>query len=93
MRFVSAARLLLVIVTACAAYVARGAAAPAGASYPIKPVRLIVPFSPGGTNDILGRMIATHLTEVLGKTVIVDNRTGADGIIGTEIAVKAAYVA
>ena len=89
MRFVSAARLVLVIVTACAAHVVQGAAAPTDANYPIKPIRLIVPFSPGGTNDILGRMIATHLTEVLGKTMIVDNRTGAEGIIGTEIAVKA----
>ena len=90
MRFMFTARLLLVIVTACAAHVVQGAAAPTDANYPIKPIRLIVPFSPGGTNDILGRMIATHLTEVLGKTVIVDNRAGADGIIGTEIAVKAA---
>src|SRR5512145_1260041 len=58
-------------------------------AYPARPIRLIVPFSPGGTNDILGRMIATHLTDVLGKTMIVDNRTGAEGIIGTEIAAKA----
>jgi tripartite-type tricarboxylate transporter receptor subunit TctC len=69
--------------------VVQGAAAPTEANYPIKPIRLIVPFSPGGTNDILGRMLATHLTEILGKTVIVDNRAGAEGIIGTEIAVKA----
>ena len=89
MRFVSAARLILAIVVACAAHLAQGAAAPTEANYPIKPIRLIVPFSPGGTNDILGRMIATHLTEILGKTVIVDNRAGAEGIIGTEIAVKA----
>jgi len=85
----SAARLILAIVVACAAHLAQGAAAPTEANYPIKPIRLIVPFSPGGTNDILGRMIATHLTEILGKTVIVDNRAGAEGIIGTEIAVKA----
>ena len=89
MRFMSAARLILAIVVACAAHLAQGAAAPTEANYPIKPIRLIVPFSPGGTNDILGRMIATHLTEILGKTVIVDNRAGAEGIIGTEIAVKA----
>jgi tripartite-type tricarboxylate transporter receptor subunit TctC len=89
MGFESAARLMLVIVTVCAAHVVQGAAAPTEANYPIKPIRLIVPFSPGGTNDILGRMLATHLTEILGKTVIVDNRAGAEGIIGTEIAVKA----
>jgi tripartite-type tricarboxylate transporter receptor subunit TctC len=80
---------MLVIVTVCAAHVVQGAVAPTEANYPIKPIRLIVPFSPGGTNDILGRMLATHLTEILGKTVIVDNRAGAEGIIGTEIAVKA----
>jgi len=57
--------------------------------YPNKPIRLIVPFSPGGTNDILARMIATHLTQTLGESVIVDNRTGGEGLIGTEIAVKA----
>ncbi len=89
MKFVAAAELLLVMVTACAAHAVQGAAAPADTGYPAKPIRLIVPFSPGGTNDVLGRMIATHLTEVLGKTVIVDNRAGAEGIIGTEIAVKA----
>ena len=60
-----------------------------GQAYPAKPIRLIVPFSPGGTNDIMARMVATHLNQTLGESVIVDNRTGADGIIGTEIAVKA----
>jgi len=67
--------------------------APAGApaqSYPTKPIRLIVPFSPGGTNDILGRMVATHLSETLGQNMIVDNRTGFQGIIGTDLAAKAA---
>jgi tripartite-type tricarboxylate transporter receptor subunit TctC len=57
--------------------------------YPDKPIRLIVPFSPGGTNDILARMVATHLSETLGESMIVDNRPGADGIIGTDIAAKA----
>ncbi len=58
-------------------------------AYPAKPIRLIVPFSPGGTNDILARMVGTHLSQTWGESVIVDNRAGADGIIGTEIAVKA----
>ena len=62
---------------------------PAAGDYPTRPVRLIVPFAPGGTNDILGRIIATHLTGRLGQTVIVDNRPGFQGVIGTDLAAKA----
>ncbi|MBM3340995.1 MAG: tripartite tricarboxylate transporter substrate binding protein [Betaproteobacteria bacterium] len=67
---------------------AQAAAPGAAAAYPAKPVRMIVPFAPGGTNDVLGRMLATHLADTWGRPVVVDNRTGADGIIGTEIAAK-----
>ncbi|OGA46229.1 MAG: hypothetical protein A3F74_04040 [Betaproteobacteria bacterium RIFCSPLOWO2_12_FULL_62_58] len=59
-------------------------------TYPTKPIRLIVPFAPGGTNDILARMVATHLSQTLGENMIVDNRPGFQGIIGTDLAVKAA---
>ncbi len=59
-------------------------------AYPNKPIRLIVPFSPGGTNDILARMVATHLSQTLGETMIVDNRPGFQGVIGTDLAAKAA---
>ncbi len=58
----------------------------AAAQYPTKPVRLIVPFPPGGSNDIVGRMIGNELTGRLGQQVIIDNRAGAGGIIGSEIA-------
>ena len=58
-------------------------------SYPSKPVRLIVPIAPGGGQDIVARLIATKLSERLGKQVIVDNRGGAGGIIGTEMVAKA----
>src|SRR2546425_1503606 len=62
-------------------------AASAGAqSYPSKPVRLIIPFPPGASNDTVGRVIATQLSERLGRPVIVDNRGGAGGLIGTEAA-------
>jgi tripartite-type tricarboxylate transporter receptor subunit TctC len=59
-------------------------------SYPAKPVRLIVPFPAGGGSDIVGRIIAQKLTERLGQQVVVDNRAGAGGSIGTEAAVRAA---
>jgi len=54
--------------------------------YPTKPVRLIIPFPPGGSNDIVGRLIAQQLSERLGKQVVVDNRGGAGGVLGTELA-------
>ena len=57
--------------------------------YPVKPIRFIVPFAPGGGNDILGRVVAQKLNELLGVAVVVDNRGGAGGTIGTELAAKA----
>ena len=58
-------------------------------SYPNKPVRLIVPFPPGGSNDVVGRMIAVQLSTQLDKPVIVENQGGAGGLIGTEMAARA----
>lgn len=58
-------------------------------SYPVRPVRFIVPTSPGGGNDIQARIIAQTLTESFRQQVVVDNRPGAAGIIGTELGVKA----
>jgi tripartite-type tricarboxylate transporter receptor subunit TctC len=62
----------------------------AAQDFPTKPVRLIVPFPPGGSNDVVGRIIATGLGERLGKQVLVDNRGGAGGVLGTEAAANAA---
>jgi len=59
------------------------------AAYPDKPVRLIVPYPPGGTTDVIGRLIAEGLSKRLGERVFVDNKGGGGGIIGTEIASKA----
>jgi tripartite-type tricarboxylate transporter receptor subunit TctC len=61
----------------------------AAQDYPSRPVRVIVPFPPGGVNDTVGRMIATQLSERLGKQLVVDNRSGAAGVIGTELAANA----
>ena len=58
--------------------------------YPAKQIRMIVPFPPGGPNDILGRVVATNLSQQLGQQVVVDNRGGAGGIIGAEIAARSA---
>jgi tripartite-type tricarboxylate transporter receptor subunit TctC len=58
--------------------------------YPTKPIRLIVPQAPGGSNDIMARYVANHLGTRLGKQVVVDNRPGADAMIGTDMAARSA---
>jgi tripartite-type tricarboxylate transporter receptor subunit TctC len=60
-----------------------------GQAWPTRPIRMIVPFPPGGSNDIVGRMVGQHLSDRLGKSVVVDNRGGAGGLIGTETAIRA----
>jgi tripartite-type tricarboxylate transporter receptor subunit TctC len=66
------------------------AALTAHAVYPDKPVRLIVPWAPGGSTDAIARAIAQRMSETLGQSVVVDNRSGASGQIGTDAAAKAA---
>ena len=63
-------------------------ASAASNDYPSKPVRFISPFSPGGGTDTVARALALRLGDALGRTFIVDNRPGADGLIGTELGAK-----
>ncbi len=64
--------------------------AAAVAQYPARPIRLVVPFPAGGPTDIVGRTISQKLSEALGQTIIIDNRAGAGGVIGTEHVAKSA---
>ncbi len=59
-------------------------------TYPSKPVRMIVPFVPGGNTDIIGRVFAPKMAEIIGQQIVVDNRSGAGGVIGTEVASRSA---
>ena len=61
----------------------------AGAAYPDKPIRMIVPFSPGGATDVLARALSDKFTEVMGVSVLVDNRPGAGGTLGAALAARA----
>src|SRR5256714_6648754 len=58
--------------------------------YPAKPLRMVVPFPPGGATDIIGRVVAQKMGERLGQSVVVDNRPGAGGTIGSELVAKSA---
>jgi tripartite-type tricarboxylate transporter receptor subunit TctC len=75
---------------ALAAVLSLVAALASAQTYPTKPIRLVVPFPPGGATDILARDVAQKLTEAWGQSVIVDNRPGAGGNIGSELVAKSA---
>lgn len=81
--FAYAAKTLLFIALSVSCHIAV-----AQQSYPARPVRLIVPFPPGGSTDIVGRITAQNLTKLWGQQVIVDNRGGASGQIGVELAAR-----
>lgn len=77
--------------SACLALFAWAPAAPAAAAdYPVRNVRLIVPFAPGGTNDVVARMLSQQFAGRWGKSFIVENRTGAGGVLANDIVAKAA---
>lgn len=62
----------------------------AAQTYPSRPIKLVVPFPPGGPNDIIARVVAQRMSELFGQTVVIDNRGGAGGVVGTEAIAKAA---
>lgn len=79
----------LMLAVACCGFV-WGPGIASAQEYPVKPIRLVVPFAPGGATDITGRAISLKMTESFKQTVIVENRTGAGGVIGAETVAKAA---
>ena len=72
------------------ALTALGPASVAAQGYPSRPIRLVVPFTPGGGSDIVGRIVGQKLANGFGQSVVIDNRPGAAGIIGTDLVAKAA---
>ena len=66
------------------------AALAAGAPWPVRPVRIIVPQSAGGQTDLTARLLGPHLTERLGQPMVIDNRPGAGSMLGTDMVAKAA---
>ncbi|MES2974852.1 MAG: tripartite tricarboxylate transporter substrate binding protein [Pseudomonadota bacterium] len=79
-----------IVAAACTALLAAFApAAFAQGAFPSKPIRIIIPYAPGGTTDIVGRRMGQRLSEILGQPVVVENRTGANTAIGAEAVAKA----
>jgi tripartite-type tricarboxylate transporter receptor subunit TctC len=82
--------LVRAVLGACAAAATIGSAAVLAQPYPNKPVRVIIPFPPGGTLDIVGRLLAQKLSEQTGQNFVVDNRAGGNGMIGADAVAKSA---
>lgn len=84
-----APRLTAVFCALAAVAATQATAQPAAQAYPTKPIRMLVPYPPGGTSDIVARIVSQKLAEAWGPRIVVDNRPGAGGSLGTEIAAKA----
>src|ERR1700761_2172345 len=69
---------------------ASGSGQPVAGDWPAKPITMIVPFPPGGSTDAVARFVAQHVGERLGRQIVVDNRPGAGGNLGTDMIAKAA---
>ncbi len=74
----------------CCATVITSAGSAAEQPYPVRPIRVIVPYPPGGPNEVITRTIGEHVAKTLGQPLVVDNRAGAASIVGTELAARAA---
>src|SRR5471032_919086 len=79
-------KLIIAIIAAVAAF---GSVNVGAQNYPERPVRIVVPYPPGGTVDVVARVLALNLAEQTGRNFIVDNRAGANGIVGSDIVAKA----
>jgi len=79
---------MIAVATIVIGTLAAGTAPAVAQDYPTRPVRLIIPFPPGGSNDVVARLLAVHLGEQLGKQIVADNRGGAGGVLGTEAVAK-----
>ena len=82
-------KIALTAATLAIALITGSSAQAAQSEYPSRPVRLIVPFGPAGSTDIIARVFAAKLSETLGQTIVVENRAGAAGVVGTESAARA----
>lgn len=81
--------MLRILATAGALFLATGIAV-AQSAYPTRPIRLIVPYPAGGGTDLIARLVSDRLAQRLGQSIVVDNRAGAGGVVGTEAAARAA---
>lgn len=81
-------RSICAVVLVCTTLLFTGAAHSQSDRYPTKPIRLIVPFPAGGLSDILARIVSSRMAELLGRAIVVDNRAGAGGNLGTELVAK-----
>ena len=81
------------ILLCCALFAGVASAQPtstgSGQAYPVKPVRVVIPWPPGGSNDMVGRVVVQKMSEAMGQQFVVDNRAGASGVLGSELVAKA----
>lgn len=89
-RLFLASKLSAVVIAVFSSTVAAQTAPGSAQTYPTRPIRVVIPFPPGGTSDILGRLIGVKLTERWGQQIIIESRAGAGGLIGTELVTRAA---